>query len=153
MTTSDRFVLDTNTIVSALLLPTSIPRQALDRRQAGFRCEQRTMTTRLFVDYKLVMGTAPSGGDASNASPIAAREHPRRSRTTNFYAMCAQFFVLILIVWTGPLRLRKLPSKRLNTSSHTSKTQTRALSGAARNTPRMRVPSTCAKSFLAPAAA
>jgi len=31
MTTSDRFVLDTNTIVSALLLPTSIPRQAFDR--------------------------------------------------------------------------------------------------------------------------
>ena len=31
MTTSDRFVLDTNTIISALLLPTSIPRQALDQ--------------------------------------------------------------------------------------------------------------------------
>jgi len=31
MTTSDRFVLDTNTIVSALLLPTSIPRQTLDQ--------------------------------------------------------------------------------------------------------------------------
>jgi predicted nucleic acid-binding protein len=31
MMTSDRFVLDTNTIVSALLLPTSIPRQAFDR--------------------------------------------------------------------------------------------------------------------------
>ena len=31
MTTSDRFVLDTNTIVSALLLRTSIPRQAFDR--------------------------------------------------------------------------------------------------------------------------
>src|SRR5262245_57439006 len=31
MTTTDRFVLDTNTIVSAVLLPTSIPRQAFDR--------------------------------------------------------------------------------------------------------------------------
>jgi putative PIN family toxin of toxin-antitoxin system len=31
MTTSNRFVLDTNTIVSALLLATSIPRQAFDR--------------------------------------------------------------------------------------------------------------------------
>ena len=31
MTTSERFVLDTNTIVSALLLRTSIPRQAFDR--------------------------------------------------------------------------------------------------------------------------
>jgi putative PIN family toxin of toxin-antitoxin system len=31
MTTSDRFVLDTNTIISALLLRTSIPRQAFDR--------------------------------------------------------------------------------------------------------------------------
>ena len=31
MTTPDRFVLDTNTIVSALLLRTSIPRRAFDR--------------------------------------------------------------------------------------------------------------------------
>ena len=31
MTMRDRFVLDTNTIISALLLPTSIPRQAFDR--------------------------------------------------------------------------------------------------------------------------
>jgi uncharacterized protein len=31
MTASDRFVIDTNTIVSALLLPTSIPRQAFDQ--------------------------------------------------------------------------------------------------------------------------
>jgi len=31
MTMSDCFVLDTNTIISALLLPTSIPRQAFDR--------------------------------------------------------------------------------------------------------------------------
>ena len=30
MTTREHFVLDTNTIVSALLLPTSIPRQAFD---------------------------------------------------------------------------------------------------------------------------
>ena len=31
MTTRDRFVLDTNTIISALLLPASLPRQAVDR--------------------------------------------------------------------------------------------------------------------------
>jgi uncharacterized protein len=31
MTMSDCFVLDTNTIISALLLPTSIPRQAFDQ--------------------------------------------------------------------------------------------------------------------------
>jgi hypothetical protein len=33
MTSSLRFVFDTNTIVSALLLPDSNPRQALDRAQ------------------------------------------------------------------------------------------------------------------------
>ena len=31
MTTNDRYVFDTNTVISALLLPTSIPRQVFDK--------------------------------------------------------------------------------------------------------------------------
>jgi putative PIN family toxin of toxin-antitoxin system len=31
MTTNSRYVIDTNTIISALLLPTSVPRQAFDK--------------------------------------------------------------------------------------------------------------------------